>query len=255
MSITGNQLRDRIAYICNWARTHGWRYGDSHSIPPCQDGYISCDRMISRALYDLGFKDQKAGGWNVRELATYLPRYGFKSSRNINDVRPNSIVIVGRGADQFYHAFFVVSRTGANCTKYDCGSDSRIRTAQPFVNVPIMEWSDRFFYACYWLEDDGSDSSDKQSSDRNNNYKFNPSTVRKGSHNNSVLLLQEILRARDIKGKDGKDIKLDKDCGDNTEYAINVYQERRRKMGVEVGTNGKNDGVCGQKMWKDLLAF
>jgi hypothetical protein len=118
-----------------------------------------------------------------------------------------------------------------------------------------MEWSDRFFYACYWLEDDGSDSSDKQNPDSNNNYKFNPSTVRNGSHNNSVLLLQEILRARGIKGKDGKDIKLDKDCGDNTEYAINVYQERRRKMGVEVGTNGKNDGVCGQKMWKDLLAF
>lgn len=91
--------------------------------------------------------------------------------------------------------------------------------------------------------------------ERKSGYMFNPNVVRKGSKGTSVLLLQEILRARGFKGADGKDLALDKSAGNNVVYAINSYQSARRKQGVELGTNGKNDSSCGPKMWADLIAI
>lgn len=84
---------------------------------------------------------------------------------------------------------------------------------------------------------------------------YRTSDVSLGSYGTVVLLLQEILRARGFKGADGKDLGLDKSCGYNTVHAINAYQSARRQYGVELGTNGKDDGICGQKMWADLIAI
>lgn len=79
-------------------------------------------------------------------------------------------------------------------------------------------------------------------------YMFKSATVRKGDKNTSVLLLQEILRARGFTGKDKKELKLDWDAGDNTIYALTKYQESRKGV-LEV------DGICGEKTWKDLIAI
>ena len=86
-------------------------------------------------------------------------------------------------------------------------------------------------------------------------YMFEPKTVKSGSTGLSVLLLQEILKARGYKDQNGNDIVLDRIAGTATVYAINTYQTDRRKAGMEIGTNGKNDGICGAKMWKDLIAL
>ena len=77
-------------------------------------------------------------------------------------------------------------------------------------------------------------------------YMFNPETVKAGDKNTSVLLLQEILRARGFKGKDKKELDLDREAGDNTIYALKQYQKSR---GLEV------NGVCGSATWKDLIAI
>ena len=67
-----------------------------------------------------------------------------------------------------------------------------------------------------------------------------------------VLLVQEILKARGYKGRDGKPLKLDGHTGNdydtsNTMYAIACYIEDRLKNGVDLG--GK-DG-WGPKCWAD----
>ena len=81
-------------------------------------------------------------------------------------------------------------------------------------------------------------------------YRFRPAAVSRGAKSASVLLLQEILMARGLyKGP------LDWKCGDGTAAAIDAYQTRRRRAGVELGTDGKNDGTCGPLMWADLLAL
>ena len=79
-------------------------------------------------------------------------------------------------------------------------------------------------------------------------YMFTPNTVKAGDKNTSVLLLQEILRARGFKGKNGKALKLTWTADTNTIYALKAYQESRKEV-LEV------DGICGPATWKDLIAM
>ena len=77
-------------------------------------------------------------------------------------------------------------------------------------------------------------------------YMFTTETVVAGSAGLSVLLLQEILVARKFKGKDGKELDLDRSAGTNTIYALNAYKKSR---------NMKQDGICDAAVWKDLIAL
>ena len=81
-----------------------------------------------------------------------------------------------------------------------------------------------------------------------NTYQFQPTTVKAGDKNTSVLLLQEILRARGFKGKTGKSLKLTWIADTNTIYALKAYQESRKEI-LAI------DGVCGPATWKDLIAM
>lgn len=84
-------------------------------------------------------------------------------------------------------------------------------------------------------------------------YLFKLKTVKKGENGNHVLLIQEILKSRGYKGKDGQELKLDKDCGTNTVYAIKQYQKAREK--VTPGICGGVDGVAGEKTLRDMIAL
>lgn len=88
----------------------------------------------------------------------------------------------------------------------------------------------------------GNDKEEKQ-------YMFKPLTCRVGDKNTSVLLLQEILKARGYYKGD-----LDRSFGKATMEAVNVYQKKRMTQGKKLG-NGAGDGICGQDMWEDLIAI
>lgn len=85
------------------------------------------------------------------------------------------------------------------------------------------------------------------------NYMFECKTVQNGEIGTHVLLVQEILKARGYKGKDGKDLILDRECGTNTIYAIKNYQRDREK--VDPGICGGVDGIAGEKTLKDMIAL
>ena len=70
--------------------------------------------------------------------------------------------------------------------------------------------------------------------------------VKRGDKNNSVLLMQEIFRARGYKMKNGNIQKCSGECGPQTEYVIEWYRKQRKLP------EGK---VCDDVMWKDLLAL
>lgn len=91
-------------------------------------------------------------------------------------------------------------------------------------------------------------SSTETTNTEGGSYMFKPETVKSGDKNTSVLLLQEILRARGFKGKTGKALKLTRKADANTIYALKAYQESRKEV-LAV------DGVCGPATWKDLIAI
>ena len=77
--------------------------------------------------------------------------------------------------------------------------------------------------------------------------------VKNGSSGTDVYILQAMLRALGLLGKDGKPLNIDGKAGINTIYCINQFQTIQRAYGYECGTNGKNDGSCGPMMWSRLL--
>lgn len=74
--------------------------------------------------------------------------------------------------------------------------------------------------------------------------------VKKGSRGNSVKLAQTLLN--DVYGIECN-LEVDGICGTKTVQAINDFQSFMRMNGVELGTNGKNDGIIGRKCWECLL--
>lgn len=75
-------------------------------------------------------------------------------------------------------------------------------------------------------------------------YMFSVGNVQNGSKGNDVKLLQRLLKSNGFKGKDGKNLTIDGECGTNTVYAIKAYQT---KKGLSV------DGCAGPATWKSIL--
>lgn len=152
---TGDQLKNQVALEYQKAHNGGYRYGNSTSIPPCADHVISCDRLIAVALWDLGMVGQPRGGIVVGNMDAWLVAHGFEKNRSAAAVKANDIVLMGKNgqtvATAAWHAFFVTRYDPATgrCDKYDMGSQLRIQQAQPFRNVPLSEWGDKYFYASY----------------------------------------------------------------------------------------------------------
>lgn len=70
----------------------------------------------------------------------------------------------------------------------------------------------------------------------------------KGSKDNQVKTVQRILRELGYKGKDGKELTVDGDFGENTEHALIVFQ---KAQGFKP-TSGKY-GICAAGTWKLLV--
>lgn len=143
---------DAVKAVADKARTEGWKYGNSTSKVPCDDKLISCDRLVARAAYDIGFKEQPQGGFTCGNISSYLQKFGFVKITDREKIRAGAVVAVRKKEKTSICHVFVVSsydpKTG-KCCKYDTGSNARIRTAQPFKGVQLVEWPEREF-ACAW---------------------------------------------------------------------------------------------------------
>lgn len=159
---TKAQQDEAMRSVYRELKAGGWSYGDSHVLPPGQDHFISCDRGIMRALWDLGLTDQRAGGETTGTMGAYLVKHGYIENKNINDIRDSDIVLFrhkdSAGMDWKGHAYYCVKRRGATVDKFDWGDDWRIGAQQPFRGVPISEWPHRTFYASYRLPESTPDS-------------------------------------------------------------------------------------------------
>ena len=141
-----NAVKNTVSY----AKSNSYHYGDSHGVPPTSDGLISCDRLASKALWDIGYTDQRKGGEVVSTLDNYLTSHGWKKSTNINDCKYGSIVLVSHSGTSGspYHAFVVNSYKNGVMTTYDEGAEWRIHAKQPFT----MGWGQSSIYGVYNMQ-------------------------------------------------------------------------------------------------------
>ena len=137
--------------VTDMARTLCWKYGDSHSEVPCDDGLISCDRLIARLLYMIGFRDQRTGGETCGTLDAYLTKHGWKKVTKKSEIKSGAVIAV-RYPNHSYidHVFLIKSynKDTDMCVKFDTGCNERIQSVQP-VKTKLIEWSGRKF-ECAW---------------------------------------------------------------------------------------------------------
>lgn len=79
-------------------------------------------------------------------------------------------------------------------------------------------------------------------------YDFHFEPVKLGDKNGYVRILQIFMTAFGYYAG-----PIDNWFGDDTYKAVVAYQKRRIAEGYDIGTEGKPDGVCGGKMWNDMM--
>jgi hypothetical protein len=146
-----NTFLKAVKAVADKAKKEGWHYGDSHATPPCSDKTISCDRIVARALYDLGYTDQRKGGITCNDMPTWLNAHGFIGTTKKSKIKAGAVVAVGQTLDSIEHVFVVESYNAKTdmCRKYDTGSDARIKHGAYYTNVKLCEWSNRKFLAAW----------------------------------------------------------------------------------------------------------
>lgn len=129
-----------VKEVQEYARRHSYIWADSRSTVPAADGKISCDRLVARALWNMGYTDQIKGGIALgRGFEEYLIKHGFTRSTNMKDAKPGSVFVVMNPSGSSRHVFVIASRKGNTYTRYDCGSTEWIRSKQPLPGL-WMSW-------------------------------------------------------------------------------------------------------------------
>ena len=151
-----------VASVYQTAHDNGYEYGNSSTLPPCDDGFIACDRLIARALWDLGYTDQPQGGMQIisggMTEEEYLTTHGFIKINDQSKLRRGDIVLQddgkGGGPKYTWHTFVLVDYDPVTqmCSKYDCGHFTpegidRVSSEQPFT-CPLADFGDQRRFVC-----------------------------------------------------------------------------------------------------------
>lgn len=241
--MNANQLIQATKAVYEMAHNRKFRYGDSHSTPPCDDGVISCDRLVARALWNLGFQDQPGGGITTVNGMGYLERWGLQKITDINKLKAGDIVIFRNNSlipNEHWHWFVLTAVNGSLVSKYDMGEQWRIESAQPFVNVPLNQWGgNRAFYCAYRA---GSDS-----------YSFKPVRILANASGKSQFAVNRILKARGYQGVTGP-LELNDKFTKGDIAALVKYKWDRMMNGKNLCTGIRGD-ECNQKVYEDLFGL
>ena len=153
---------DAVAAVYQTAHDNEYEYGNSNTLPPCEDGFIACDRLIARALWDLGYTDQPHGGMQIASGGLteeqFLTTHGFIKINDQYRLMRGDIVLQDDGKDGVpaytWHTFVLVDYDPETqmCSKYDCGhftpeGQDRVSSEQPFT-CPLADFGDQRRFVC-----------------------------------------------------------------------------------------------------------
>lgn len=134
---------------CHYGRT------DTH-YPPGQTGFLDCVGLVFRAFWTMG---RFPGMMNIDQVQDLCISNGLKKSTDINDVWKKHGIVCFQdknnvGTQHINHVFYSLGGTSlTNISKYDLGSEQRMRTKQPFQNVRVDEWDDKNFLCMFYIEE------------------------------------------------------------------------------------------------------
>jgi hypothetical protein len=153
---TSEKFVAAIKKVVDTARTKKYAYGYSKDVVPTTDKKIACESMITKALYDLGFKTQPKGGFHFEEdrtevvgdLPTFLEYCGFEKTKS---GKRGSVVLVKGSNVKYMHAFVLngtINESTMTADCFDCGSDVCIQQIQPLKNRKLKyQMKDLVFYS------------------------------------------------------------------------------------------------------------
>lgn len=132
----------------DYVRKKKFNYGDARKNPAFNDSekLVSCDRYVQWVLHDLGFQDLPAdSGLFVYSLnpdhdfPSWCTRHGFVRITDIHKVKAGDIIFLKNPKSGKPDHVFILGESQGNgfWQRYDCGSQSRIRSVQPFSYEPV----------------------------------------------------------------------------------------------------------------------
>ena len=150
--ITQVQLDAVVAEAYNHAHAC-CHYGPTdRSFPVGEDGIMDCTGLMLRALWWLGLINEPL---NCDQIDQMMSRLGFVKSTDPEDIyRYHGFVqwcyphVVG--TEHVNHTYYSLGGDGRAISKYDTGSETRLRSAQPFVGVPVDEWGGKLVFKHMW---------------------------------------------------------------------------------------------------------
>ena len=153
--ITTKSLDDAIKSAYEYAHAFCHYAPTDMFFPPMEDGKADCVGLALRALYTLGYNHSKH---NINEIGTLCERAGLVRSEKIEDVaKHHGIVLMCPKGDKKNVAHVYYSLGGVsiqNISKYDLGSEERIKSEQPFDHVLANEWPGKREFLCiYYVKD------------------------------------------------------------------------------------------------------
>lgn len=128
------------------AHTENYTYGDSRTLPPCDDHLISCDRMIARALWNLGYTDQQNGGMTIGTEDIYLTSHGFRKLQDSEVPQRGDIILYERTANGAVSHTCVLTgydKATGICSRYDCGGtreNPRFARIEPIIDPIVYQY-------------------------------------------------------------------------------------------------------------------
>lgn len=124
--------------VADYVKENEFNYGNAQINPAIDDSekLVSCDRYVGWVLYNMGFTDQpEKQGLTVHVLRDYCLDKGWEEINSVNELQAGDIVFSEYRGDPYGHTFICAGPADRDgyWIRYDCGSQERIRSQQPFT--------------------------------------------------------------------------------------------------------------------------
>lgn len=157
VKVTTAVLDEHVKRAYEYAHAHCHYAPTDRHFPPFEDGAADCVGLILRAAYTMGYNE---GAKNIDQVIGLCEKMGLKKSTDINDVwRHHGVVCMQDkhlvGTAHVSHVYYSLGGSGPDrISKFDLGSDRRIKCKQPYTGVPVNEWAnDRNFLCVYYVKE------------------------------------------------------------------------------------------------------